>query len=65
MRRCCLDDADVCVGCGRTLTEICEWSQANDTRRREICAAALLRRRPSAAAPDARLTGRSCQSPPG
>ncbi|MFC5694365.1 DUF1289 domain-containing protein [Pseudomonas sp. GCM10022186] len=45
VRRCCLDDADVCVGCGRTLAEICEWNQASDPRRREICAAALQRRR--------------------
>ncbi|MCO6055873.1 DUF1289 domain-containing protein [Pseudomonas sp. MOB-449] len=44
VRRCCLDDADVCVGCGRTLAEICEWGQASDSRRRDICAAAMQRR---------------------
>ncbi|WP_081664019.1 DUF1289 domain-containing protein [Metapseudomonas resinovorans] len=47
IRRCCLDDADVCVGCGRTLAEICEWGQASEPRRREICAAAERRRRPT------------------
>ncbi|MGQ7816684.1 DUF1289 domain-containing protein [Metapseudomonas furukawaii] len=44
VRRCCLNDADVCVGCGRTLAEICEWGEASDVRRREICAAAEARR---------------------
>lgn len=27
-----------CEGCGRTLAEIAEWSQASDARRREILA---------------------------
>ncbi|MFG5860611.1 DUF1289 domain-containing protein [Metapseudomonas sp. CR1201] len=47
IRRCCLDDTDVCVGCGRTLAEICEWGGASDQRRREICASAQQRRRPA------------------
>ncbi|WP_154401651.1 DUF1289 domain-containing protein, partial [Vibrio cholerae] len=25
-RHCCLDDKDICIGCGRTLDEICCWS---------------------------------------
>ncbi|QJP07120.1 DUF1289 domain-containing protein [Pseudomonas multiresinivorans] len=37
-RRCCLDDADVCVGCGRTLGEILEWNEADSERRRAILA---------------------------
>ncbi|MBB2494042.1 DUF1289 domain-containing protein [Pseudomonas sp. UL070] len=45
-RQCCLDDQDVCLGCGRCLAEILEWGQAADARRREICKAALLRLRP-------------------
>jgi predicted Fe-S protein YdhL (DUF1289 family) len=36
VRNCCLDDADVCLGCGRTLDEILEWHQAAASRRREI-----------------------------
>ncbi|UXY53202.1 DUF1289 domain-containing protein [Pseudomonas tohonis] len=36
IRRCCLDDTDVCVGCGRTLGEILEWNEAGDERRRQI-----------------------------
>ncbi|HCF2992210.1 TPA: DUF1289 domain-containing protein [Pseudomonas aeruginosa] len=35
-RLCCLDDADVCVGCGRSLAEIREWGKANDSRRLQI-----------------------------
>ncbi|AGI26658.1 hypothetical protein H681_23955 [Pseudomonas sp. ATCC 13867] len=37
-RRCCLDEADVCVGCGRTLGEILEWNEADGERRRAILA---------------------------
>jgi predicted Fe-S protein YdhL (DUF1289 family) len=42
---CQLDERQVCVGCGRTLREITDWSAASVARRREICAAALLRLR--------------------
>jgi uncharacterized protein len=43
VRNCCLDDADVCLGCGRKLEEILEWHQASGERRWEILAAAALR----------------------
>ena len=43
VRNCCLDDADVCLGCGRKLDEILEWHQAEATRRWEILAASALR----------------------
>ena len=36
IRMCCLDDEDVCLGCYRTLTEICGWSAASDEERLEI-----------------------------
>ncbi|HUO67445.1 MAG TPA: DUF1289 domain-containing protein [Gammaproteobacteria bacterium] len=36
VRRCCLDDDDVCIGCGRALHEIVAWGTADDTTRREI-----------------------------
>jgi predicted Fe-S protein YdhL (DUF1289 family) len=42
-RVCCLDDEDVCIGCGRTMTEICEWSLTTDERRLEIAATASAR----------------------
>jgi hypothetical protein len=46
-RQCCLDDQDVCLGCGRTLAEILEWGKADNGRRRQICQAAQQRLRPS------------------
>ncbi|HSC82628.1 MAG TPA: DUF1289 domain-containing protein [Pseudomonas sp.] len=42
-RQCCLDDAERCLGCGRTLAEILEWGAADGARRREICQAAQRR----------------------
>ena len=42
---CQLDARQVCVGCGRTLREIADWSRASAAQRREICAAAVLRLR--------------------
>jgi len=33
---CRLNAQQQCVGCGRTLAEIAEWSGANEARRREI-----------------------------
>ncbi|KIQ05244.1 MULTISPECIES: DUF1289 domain-containing protein [Pseudomonas] len=39
-RRCCLNEADRCLGCGRLLAEILEWGNADDGRRRAIRALA-------------------------
>ncbi len=36
MGTCRLDARQQCVGCGRTLAEIAEWSRATEARRREI-----------------------------
>ncbi len=36
VRNCCLDDDDVCLGCGRTIQEILAWQQGSDSERREI-----------------------------
>jgi predicted Fe-S protein YdhL (DUF1289 family) len=36
VRNCCLDDDDVCLGCFRTLKEICGWSASSDEERLEI-----------------------------
>ncbi|MDC7826708.1 DUF1289 domain-containing protein [Pseudomonas sp. BLCC-B13] len=46
-RQCCLDDHDVCLGCGRSLSEILEWGKADSERRRAICQAAQQRLRPT------------------
>jgi predicted Fe-S protein YdhL (DUF1289 family) len=40
---CCLDDQDVCIGCGRALTEICEWSLTTDEGRLQIAEKARAR----------------------
>jgi predicted Fe-S protein YdhL (DUF1289 family) len=45
IRNCTLDNkSDICLGCGRTLAEIGEWSDATRARQEEIVAAATLRR---------------------
>ena len=41
--RCCLDDDDVCLGCGRHVREIIEWSSADSERRLAIREAAAKR----------------------
>lgn len=36
VRNCCLDEANMCMGCGRTLEEIVRWSQAPEAEKAEI-----------------------------
>ena len=36
VRTCCLDDDDVCIGCGRALAEIVAWGTADDPTRRDV-----------------------------
>ena len=36
VRNCCLDDRDVCLGCGRTLAEITGWSKLDDDERASV-----------------------------
>lgn len=45
VRNCCLDEEDVCLGCGRTLDEIRTWSSLEEAKRREILELAEARRR--------------------
>ncbi|MGZ8266817.1 MAG: DUF1289 domain-containing protein [Burkholderiales bacterium] len=44
VRICCLDPDDVCVGCYRSLSEICAWAEANDSERLAILARCERRR---------------------
>jgi len=44
-RNCCLDERDVCMGCGRSIDEIQRWNEASDTEREEILRSAEIRRR--------------------
>ena len=44
IRNCCLDDQDICVGCGRSLGEITRWSTSNNVEKQFILSAAARRR---------------------
>ena len=44
VRNCCLDEADVCIGCGRHVQEILRWSQADAAERLAIAERAAARR---------------------
>jgi len=43
VRDCCLDEAEVCMGCGRQLQEILRWHKASDDEREAILAVAKTR----------------------
>ena len=45
VRNCCLDDADICLGCARSLQEITRWGAASNADKLVILAAAQERRR--------------------
>ncbi len=38
IRNCCLDEDNVCMGCGRTLAEIVAWGTASDADKQAILA---------------------------
>lgn len=44
IRNCCLDEQDVCLGCGRSLDEIRLWSESDDAERLAILGRAAGRR---------------------
>lgn len=33
VRNCCLDQDDVCMGCYRSISEICAWHEASDSEK--------------------------------
>ncbi|EGR4299847.1 DUF1289 domain-containing protein [Vibrio cholerae] len=43
VRHCCLNDKDICIGCGRTLDEICRWSSAINSEKQDILINSLAR----------------------
>jgi predicted Fe-S protein YdhL (DUF1289 family) len=45
IRLCTLDDDDICVGCYRSMAEICAWGSAANDERRQILTASDLRRK--------------------
>jgi predicted Fe-S protein YdhL (DUF1289 family) len=44
VRNCCLNEQDICLGCFRSLEEICGWSQADNQQRQQILANLAQRR---------------------
>jgi len=36
VRNCCLDKQDICLGCGRTMTEIIHWGDASEAEKKKI-----------------------------
>ncbi|MET0659587.1 MAG: DUF1289 domain-containing protein [Steroidobacteraceae bacterium] len=44
IRVCTLDDDEVCIGCGRTLTEIVAWTKLSAAEQRAVCERAELRK---------------------
>ena len=49
VRNCCLDEENVCMGCYRTMSEICAWHDAPNTEKIEIlvrCRARYTKRHP-------------------
>ena len=44
VRKCTLDDDDVCVGCFRNIEEICAWGGASNEKRLRILKQAAARR---------------------
>lgn len=44
VRNCCLNEADICLGCFRSLAEITRWSVVGDEVKRQILTQAAERR---------------------
>lgn len=38
VRKCCLDDDDICMGCGRSIQEIIGWNTASSLEKLDIIA---------------------------
>jgi predicted Fe-S protein YdhL (DUF1289 family) len=36
IRNCCLDEKDICLGCGRKIEEIIRWGDADDKEKLKI-----------------------------
>jgi predicted Fe-S protein YdhL (DUF1289 family) len=49
VRNCCLDEQNVCMGCGRALHEIVQWSTASDGQKAAILERSVERLRARAA----------------
>lgn len=45
IRNCCLNDDDICLGCGRSLQEITRWSASSNADKQITLASAAERKR--------------------
>ena len=45
VRNCCLNEDDICLGCGRSLQEVTRWSAASNATKLTILDVAAERRR--------------------
>ncbi|BBB31097.1 conserved hypothetical protein [Neptunomonas japonica JAMM 1380] len=45
IRQCCLDEQDVCLGCGRSLQEILDWTKVTETERAAVLVRAQSRKK--------------------
>ncbi len=43
VRNCCLDEKDICLGCGRSIEEIIRWGDADDKEKLQILMASKKR----------------------
>ena len=53
VRNCCLDTADICLGCGRSLQDIVQWTASSEAEKQQIIDKAQARKQLR----DARLSG--------
>ena len=44
VKNCCLDKQDVCLGCGRTVSEIIRWGDASEKEKLEILSVSAKRK---------------------
>ncbi len=44
IRNCCLDQNNICIGCGRSLDEILRWSEASHIEKQQISTQAIARK---------------------
>ena len=45
VRKCCLDEHDICVGCLRSMQEIMQWANATDAQKEQILYQVKLRKK--------------------
>ncbi|MER2493845.1 DUF1289 domain-containing protein [Catenovulum sediminis] len=44
IRNCCLDEKDICIGCGRHVDEIVQWRSYSDAQRKVLMSRAKNRK---------------------